>query len=197
MKIFFTGSQDGKDKIPDVYEQIISTIKKDHTLYSRNYVNFEDTPDEIEKQFIDTYNLAKKNIVGADLVIAESTYPTTSIGYDIALSVENNRPTLLLIDDKIDRNILPSSIRGNKSKHLIISFYNNKNIDEKIKSFIEQGKKMLDSKFIFITPPHIDRYLTWANKRKGIPKADIVRNSVEEHMERDDVYKEHLKEDKD
>lgn len=195
MKIFFTSSQTSRAKYPQVYDSIAKYLENNkYEMKSRKYVSFEGAdPQELEREFINTYESTKKDLFLSDLIIAEASIPTASIGHEITLAIEHNKPTLVLINEEVELNKIPSSIRGNKSKLLITKYYNSKNIEQKVEEFLEQSKKMLDSKFIFIIPPEIERYLSWANKKKGIPKADIVRHAVENFMNEDIDYKSYLK----
>src|SRR5438270_801954 len=64
--------------------------------------------------------------------------------------------------------------------------YSEKNLEEIIKQFLNDAKKLLDSKFILIIPPEIEQYLSWGSNKKGIRKAEIVRQAVEEFMAKDE-----------
>lgn len=194
MKVFFTASQTGKSNLVSNIDVISEFLNKNYVLKTRDYVDFKDTTKDVEKQFIDIYEQTKKNLFQADFVVADATYPTASLGHEITLSIENTKPTIVLVNEKLDINKIPSSIRGNKSKHMILKFYNEKNVTEVLTQAISEAKKLLDSKFILIIPPEIERYLSWASHKKGVRKAEIVRAAVEKAIDLDLDYKKYLTE---
>lgn len=135
------------------------------------------------------YLLNQKRILNSDIVICEMSTTTSGLGYDVAQALLANKPVLVLCSDG---NKLTETLTGNKSKKLWAKYYNSDNLIQIVESFVQDAKKMLDSKFILILPPEIERYLSWASNKKGLRKAEIVRSAIEKYMEHDLDYKKYI-----
>src|SRR5690348_2172248 len=59
---------------------------------------------------------------------------------------------------------------------------------------LKEIESQLDSKFILVISPEINRYLEWASTEKRMHKAQIVRGAVEELSYKDKRYQQFLKE---
>jgi Rad3-related DNA helicase len=140
---------------------------------------------------IDKFKQAERAIKEADIVLVEVTYPGRRIGFELARALDERKVVIALHDEKV----LPmaASILGNTSKNLIVQKYSDENIDAVIGEAIERAKEQLDTKFILIISPQIDKYLEWAAAEKRMHKAQIVREAIEAMMNKDKDYKEFLK----
>lgn len=83
-------------------------------------------------------------------------------------------------------------VHGNNSKQLIQYTYNAKNIIETINEATKEAISKLDSKFILIISPEMDRYLNWASKVKRTHKAQLVRSALEALIKKDKEYKDYI-----
>lgn len=148
--------------------------------------DYEKDQSEIAKLIKDTELGLKK----ADAVIADITYSSAGPGYDIASALNLKKPVLVLkrADDTIKRG--PHSITVQKNKLLNYIKYDDSNIESIISNFLSTAKNMLDTKFILIISPEIDRYLEWASEYRRMHKAQLVRNAVEDMMKKDKEWKE-------
>jgi hypothetical protein len=205
MQIYFTTTIRSARTGKKTFNKLLDHLKKRHAVKIRSKFLEEDQilekdlpmelfpHDQIEDPKIiqSVYTNNQKKIQSSDVVICEFSNTSSGLGYDFAQAIMFNKPVLVLADKKV---VLSETITGNKSNKIKVAYYDDSNICEVVDEFLEQARKMLDSKFIFIIPPKLDSYLSWANKRKGIPKADIVRHAVEAFMESDETYKEYMKE---
>ncbi|MBE0574187.1 hypothetical protein IH575_04770 [Candidatus Dojkabacteria bacterium] len=126
-----------------------------------------------------------------DIVIAEVSKSDSKVGYEIAKAFSEKKFVIALEHEESGTNVDPI-IHGNKSKSLLHLRYNNKNVTSIIEKAIKEAAKRLDSKFILIISPEIDRYLDWAASTKRMHKAQIVGNALEQTMKKDKDYKNYL-----
>ena len=134
----------------------------------------------------------EKSIRENDVILTDITDPDTKIGFDIAKAISEKKIIIALRKkSKSKTPILP--IEGSKSKSFIVKDYTEKNLSEVATEAIEAAKSKLDTKFILIISPEIDRYLDWASKTKRMHKAQIVRNSLELSIKKDKDYKNFTK----
>lgn len=127
-----------------------------------------------------------KIIRESDIIIAEVSNPDLKIGIEIAKALGERKVVLALYKDKTSASI--DSITNNNSKTLIVKKYSVSNIDQVISNSIDEAKGKLDTKFILIISPEIDRYLDWSSQHRRIHKAQVVRTAVEAMMKRDKEY---------
>jgi hypothetical protein len=57
---------------------------------------------------------------------------------------------------------------------------------------MKEASSRLDSKFILIISPEMDRYLNWASKVKRTHKAQVVRAALEVMIKKDKEYKDYI-----
>lgn len=129
------------------------------------------------KSLTKTFAALDKNIKDTDILIAEITDADTNIGYQIARALEEKKVVITMEDDRNDTRY--AVVHGNNSKQMIQYKYNSKNVLETINEATKEAISRLDSKFILIISPEMDRYLNWASKVKRTHKAQLVRSALE------------------
>ena len=140
----------------------------------------------------DVFLASQKRITRSDIVIAEMTYESTGLGYDVAQASLQSKPVLVLLDSKLSK-VGNNPIFGSDSNRISVKNYTPQTLETIIEEFLISARRQLDSKFILIIPAEIERYLSWASTKRGIRKAEIVRNAVDDLMEKDKEYHEYLK----
>jgi hypothetical protein len=138
------------------------------------------------------HSLSEKAIREADMILVDVTFPGRRTGYEIARAL-GERKTVIGIYNESSDAIKVASLLGNKSKNFIFKSYNDKNIISVVDEAIRIAKDQMDTKFILIISPEIDKYLEWASAEKRMHKAQIVRDAIEVMMAKDKNYKEFLK----
>lgn len=84
-------------------------------------------------------------------------------------------------------NIKELSVGELQAKKQSLEFSIQPGVDA-IKVLEKEIKSRINIKFIFIISPAIDNYLEWAAEEKDTPKAEIVRESIENTMHKDKEY---------
>ncbi|MBN2015429.1 hypothetical protein JW766_01215 [Candidatus Dojkabacteria bacterium] len=191
MNIYFTTSGKFFKENKKIYDKIIKTLSK--LTGNKPYVALEDIDYEnaSEQEILRAVKKMVKQLNNADIVITENTYSVAAVGYDIATAINSRKPVLVLkLQDKSKPGPHPINVLRNRL--LTYTEYTGQNLEDILKDFIENAHEMLDTKFILIISPEIDRYLEWAADNKRMHKAQIVRKAVEKEMDNDGLYKQHL-----
>ncbi|HLD03926.1 MAG TPA: hypothetical protein VJC17_04095 [Candidatus Dojkabacteria bacterium] len=188
MKIFFIGGR--KDQ--KHYQVSLDVLKKIEAYgHQVDKSQMESTYKHDEEHIEDTYKRDYSSIKKSDVVIVESSETSSGIGFLIATALNEKKPVLVLNNSNINKK--PSiTLKSAKNKLFTFSEYTPQTIDVILKSFFVKIKALLDTKFILIISPEIDKYLQWASNFKRMHKAQLVRNAVEEMMERDREFKSFL-----
>jgi len=191
MKIFFIASIHGKEKYGDNYSTIVKFLNKTgHTVFSDHVL-------KISKKEINEWENEKKvsfhkkimdKIKTVDVVVAEISYSSMSVGYLISLALDCGKPTIVLYSGKKEPHIL-STIE--KSDRLFLYKYNNLlDLENNLKGLIEDASDQMDVRFNFFISPKIGAYLDWISKNKRIPRAVFLRRLIKEHMKKNKKYKD-------
>lgn len=135
------------------------------------------------------YKKIEKAIKDTDIVLTEISNADSKVGFEIARAIDEKKIVIALHNSsKINLPFIEESV----SKSVITAQYDKKNITEVLDKAVNEAKSKLDTKFILIISPEIDRYLDWAAQTKRMHKAQIVRNSIEEVIRKDKDYKNYL-----
>lgn len=146
-----------------------------------------------EKEVKDKYNRIQKELRHTDFIVAEITEPSSGIGFMLGQAVQERKPILVLRNKEASTKG-PIPLRGNKNKLIHYEEYDdNSDFDKIVDNFVEHARSLMDTKFILIISPEIDKYLEWAGSERRMHKAQIVRNAVEATMENDADYQKFLK----
>lgn len=193
MKIYFSATITEDKELKDMYKKIIAVLKKQgHQVHE--YGSYQLDPKQLvhqsDEEIQEKSKRLDKFLKNADIYIADISLPSIGIGYEISQAISLKKPVLALNFKKAKYQPL-ATIKGKKSKFLRYESYTEENIEEILKSFMAEAKRKIDTKFILIISPEIERYLEWTSEQKRMHKAQIVRNAIEETMNRDKEYKKH------
>jgi len=181
MKIFFCASIRGKRG--ELYQRIVRILKNRARKVFANHIL------RTNQKKMDAWTPAEKdlyhkrvleNLRKSDVVVAEISYPSMSIGYLIALSVSWQKPTIVLFFGKEAPNIL-SSLES--FGHLrVIEYQDIKEMEQYLKREIDLAIKELDIRFTMLLPPEIVNFLNKVSREKNVPKSVYIRNLIKENM---------------
>lgn len=123
-------------------------------------------------------------IAKSDVIIADITFDSTAIGYQVAMAVQQKKPTLLILRD--DKNV-PQFTWNIPSGFLSKISYNKDDIVEKITPFLENNDiSTKDMRFNFFIDRPIYNYLRWAALKTGKTKAEVLRELVQREIKEKD-----------
>lgn len=197
MKIYYTYSE----RLPKTtVEKVVTALKQyggsvSYRQRPKTYENFDFREAE------EIYRANVKQIKSSDIVVADISYVSSGVGYEISLALDEKKPVIVMYNlreysdgkEYLVKSV-PVNLKGNTSKYLMLKEYDMNNLEKILQLALKDAKSLVDTKFILIIPSEIDRYLEWNVKEKGISKAEITRQSIEEVMHKDEAYLNYLKE---
>lgn len=199
MKVYYTASIRLNTKNTALLDLMQEAARSNGFKFDSVYSKFKEVTEHSqlsdEEAFV-VFRKAQKSLKNSDVVIADVSHPSDRIGFEVATAIADRKPVLAILNESAK---LAPPIQGNKSKYLKIERYkSDSEVPDLISKFLKESKKMVDTKFILIISPEIDKYLEWAGSERRMHKAQIVRNAVEDAMAKDKEYTQFLKElDKD
>ena len=190
MKIFFIGSDRRNPNDVENYKKLAKIIEQQGNTVDRSWINATTEDDAENFEVAHIRNI--KSIKEADVIVAEITKLTTGTGFLLSTAISQKKPVITLFNEESDA-VPSTTIKGSSNKrNLFYSEYNSKTIESVLTEFLAGVKNQLDTKFILIISPEIDRYLEWASENRRMHKAQIVRTAIEDIMEKDKEYQEYL-----
>jgi hypothetical protein len=134
---------------------------------------------EINHGKVDTRNWAsihKQNIDAlhrADLCIFEASAKSFAVGFQTALALHLQKPTLVLTRNDSLRNSFGSGIVSNL---LTYKTYDLESLQGIVHEFVrENNLKVQDLRFNFVIDREIHNYLRWAAFKNNTTKAEVIR----------------------
>lgn len=181
MYIYFTASLTGKAYYLKNYRLIIETIKKlGYELISERVLerNPEDVLKENPEEASHYHRAMVMKIKKAEVIIAELSYPSTGVGYEIAIALNEGKPVIGLYVRGKEPYILESS----HLEKLQIVEYELDDLQRILEDAIADAKQQMDVRFNFFISPKIGAYLDWISRNKKTPRAVYLRKLIEEDM---------------
>lgn len=175
MKILIHFHSDLKKEESEALQTVSKLLKKE----GHNVTEFKSKGDR------------SKSAKESEILITDITNSALDSGIEISRSLSENKVLILLQKEKTGLKSEFSKI--SKEKNVIVKNYKAGTIDKDLQIVIKEASKKVDSKFILIISPEIERYLSWSAKNKRIHKAQLVRNALENMLSKDKDYQNYLK----
>ena len=192
MKIYFTASVSAKLEHAEISETYQSVVKKleslGHTVYSDHVLKLQhkDIQTVDDKFRLQYYRDLLTKINSCDLVFAEMSYSSASIGHEVSLAIEKNKP--VIIASKAGR--IPQIFKALQQHDVYtIEYTNLDDLLDRLDDEIRQVKEGEDIRFNFLIPPTMVDYLEWVSKFRRIPKSVFIRDLIKGEMETDKEFK--------
>lgn len=173
MRVYFSASSSTLSEDRDSYSEIIKAISKSGNTLISNWVE-----DKTKLDAGDLFEQTINEIKGADVLIAEITYPSTGVGQQIALALSWKIPVVAL--KRSDVNHTSRFTLGTKSSYLKIVKYDTKTLIKKIADALEEVNKSKYIKFNFVTTREISDFLEIKSEERGLSKSELLREIVED-----------------
>jgi len=193
MKIYFTAAI---TEIPvvhqDNYRKIVSELKAlghqvtaDHILGKTAKILESQAKEEAEKIY-------RKLIVWknqADLVVAETSYPSFGVGQEISYALMQQKPVIALHLPERKPHLLTAI--GEEYLHIVE--YTPETLKRTLADYIEYAKGVADTRFNFFISSDLGSFLDWVSKKRKLPRAVFLRQLIEEDMRKNKQYLKEIK----
>jgi hypothetical protein len=198
MKVYYATSTSFKEKDEDgIYEKTANYIgfKVGQKNLKVNKYNPSVEEEADPKVALKTIKHNEKALRESDAFIADISDSSAGLGFQVAMALMEKKPVLILRSKKDAKLTSYNSITTPKA-HRGVKYQDYESMEEitqYIDKFIEDAKDKIDTKFILIIPPEIDKYLNWAADFRRMHKAQVVRKAIEREMAKDKDWKDYQK----
>ncbi|CAN5126927.1 hypothetical protein BH09PAT2_BH09PAT2_10660 [soil metagenome] len=182
LTLYFTASIAAKEQYLPKYTQIVDHIKKSgHEIISDHI--FKATEREISTKSRDErlnfHNKIEKWIYQCDGLIAETSFPSISVGYEISLALRVGKPVLILYSEGDP----PSLLAHHKDEKLLCEKYTSQTLPSILDDYMHYIESKSDLRFTFFITPKIASYLDDIAKKDKLPKSVYLRKLIERDMD--------------
>lgn len=191
MKIYFIASIHGKKQYDAHYRKIIALVEAaGHQIIHKQVT--ETTHDELvgydEKQILRYHQKVMDNMKRAEVIFAEMSYPSSSVGYLVAMAVQLGKPVVIFYSGKEEPHLF-LTIEETTEKLTVIRYSGLEDLDREVHMALEFVASAQDVRFNFFVSPDISTYLDWVSKEKKVPRSVYLRSLIDEDMRRQAEYK--------
>lgn len=181
MSIYFTASVSAKNNYLLEYKNIINHLESlGHKVTSKHITDI--TESEIQKESREEILLFQEKveqwIKKCDCIIVDTSFPSVSVGYEIALALRIGKPILVFYGEGGP----PSLLTYYKDEKLITEKYTDANYKDTIENFISFVKGKTELRFTFFITPSIAVFLDEVSRKEKLPKAVYIRKLIEKDM---------------
>jgi nucleoside 2-deoxyribosyltransferase len=183
MTIYFTGSFTGKEKNLSNYNRIVKYLEsKGHKVISDHIIKVEEKEVQYEKreERLAFHDQLEKWLNTCDFMIAETTFPSISVGFEISLALHRGKPVLILYNN----NEPPTLLAHHKNENLVCEHYTDDTLAQVIEEFISYVEGAEDTRFTFFITPKIANYLDDVSRKEKMPKSVYLRKLIEKDMDK-------------
>ena len=188
MKVYFTASLRGKDEFGGYYDKIVKHLTSLGCKMVSNHVFVNDSATiatQDKSQALKNYHALVDAIKKADILVAEVSTQSISVGHELTEAMNLNKPVIVLYVG--DRK--PSMLFGSGYEKLQMIQYNENNYEELLSEAIEEARQHTDVRFNFFVSPKILTYLDFVAQKRMIPRSVFLRDLIEREMRKDKDFK--------
>jgi len=186
MKIYFVASVSGKSKLLDEYQHIVEYLKELGHQVEQN--TLDATLDEIQGlSDTDKTNFYKKTVAqiqACDLVVAEASHASLSVGHEITLALEKSKPVVVLHNGSGATHLL----EGMQSEKMVVMSYEPATLKNILAEAIDFAKDQTDTRFNFFIAPRHANYLDWISKQNKMPRSAYLRTLIKQDLQNNPDY---------
>lgn len=197
MTVFFTCSTRHILKYREYYQEARKSILSlGHTI-NRDWL--EEALAEAEKnkdsELSSVYQNVMSSIVTADLIIADTTVSSMSIGHQITFALQKRKPVLLMHYLAGGDELRDIFIVGAKSPLLSMKGYETTaEIRDIVKDFVNKFGTASKTRFNLVLNKAQDSYIEWASFQTKKSKTEIIQDAINEKMHGDKLFEKYLDE---
>lgn len=181
MTAYFTASIVGKKHYLKNYLRIIDGLKtKKIDVVSDHIINATEAQIRMEtkEERLKFQKQLDKWINSSDFLVAETSFPSISVGYEISLALNRHKPVLILYSSGHP----PSLLAHHQDEGLVCEKYTEDTVGSIIEDFINYVQGTDDMRFTFFITSKIASYLSSISRKNKIPKSVYLRQLIEADM---------------
>lgn len=187
MKIAFLAPIESGDQSKNQHTGIIDYLTRTGHCVSHALSVTADTLSALtDKKRTEYFNSFYAKIGTCDIVIAECTFPSVHVGYEISCAIQQGKDVIMLKQ----KNSLPdimTSDQLNLHKNIYIYEYSKETLFTTIKEALACNPAQKFKKYNVLFPNDMVNKLNQISKRKNLPKSVYIRQLLEKGLAEEDL----------
>lgn len=178
-RVFYAASSDVTGEILENYKKTISLLKRQGLSVSQ--VLFRKKEFDLPSGDVDFKNLYEsviQEINRSDIFVADITYPSGGVGYQVYHAFYQKKPTVVLYSESINSN--PSMImRGIKSKKFLSLKYDKiEDLETSLPPLLDQAVRQLKVRFHLVLDNNDYTYIEKEARSLGVSKTEFLKSLI-------------------
>ncbi len=184
MIIYFTASVSKKDLMRSNYLKIVEfLVSQGHTVIAEHILDASE--EKIRKSSTSEHVAFQRKVENwiedCHCVVAETSHPAVSVGYEIGLALHMGKPILILHHPDVDP---PSLFGQHHNENVVTAPYTRDTLSSLIKDFLRYVEEDKNTKFTFFMSPKHTRYLEKVSLEHQIPKSSYLRGLIDADIQK-------------
>ena len=183
LNIYFTASIAAKNQYLPNYQKIVDHIKKQDNKVTAEHIlstSEEEIGLKTREERLSFHKKLEDWIFKCDGMVAETSFPSISVGYEISLALRVGKPVLVLYSEGEP----PSLLGQHRDEKLMCEKYNPSTMPDILDDFLHYIRSKSDLRFTFFITPKIAAYLDEIAKKNKLPKSVYLRRLIEQDMDK-------------
>lgn len=148
-----------------VHEHILKTSEKDIQLQSRS-------------QRLAFHKNLENWINSCDFLVAETSFPSISVGYEISMALDRGKPVLILYSEGDP----PSIFAYHENEKIVCEKYSESTLEPIVTDFIRFVHGEGDMRFTFFISSKQAAHMGKQSKKQRVPKSVYLRHLIDQDM---------------
>jgi len=183
MLAYFTASIVGKKYHLKNYQRISQILQDRNVEVIDEHimrVSEHDIQIQTKEKRLEFHKQLEDAISSADFLVAETSFPSISVGYEISMALDRNKPVLILYSEGDP----PSLFAYHESEKIVSEKYTAATLPTIISDFLQFVRGEADTRFTFFISSKQASYLAKQAKLKRVPKSVYLRNLIDEDIKK-------------
>lgn len=181
MQAYFTASIVGKKYHLDKYYRIVELLKErgvtvvdEHILA----VSEKDIQLQSKEKRLAFHDHLEEWVNNADFLVAETSFPSISVGYEISMALDRGKPVLILYSEGDP----PSIFAYHENEKIVCEKYTLESLPTIITDFLHFVRGEADTRFTFFISSKQAAHLAKQAKKHRVPKSVYLRNLIDNDL---------------
>lgn len=186
MKAYFTASIIGKKYHLDNYHKIVDLFTTHDVEVSAGHilnVSEKDIQLQSKDKRLAFHKRLEDSINNTDFLIAETSFPSISVGYEISMALDRSKPVLILYSEGDP----PSIFAYHENEKIVSEKYTKESLPGIITDFLHFVRGEADTRFTFFISSKQAAYLAKMGKKHRVPKSVYLRSLIDTDMHQRDA----------
>lgn len=181
MRAYFTASIVGRKYHLSHYQKI-GEILRSHgvTVADEHILNVSEKDIQMQSKDVRLkfHQTLEDWVNASDMLIAETSFPSISVGYEISMALDRGKPVLILYSE----GDAPALFAFHENEKIVCEKYTTETLPAIVTDFLHFVRGEADTRFTFFISSKQAAYLAKMGKKHRVPKSVYLRSLIDKDM---------------